>query len=641
MKHTSEKTPKKQPSKTLGFYFFSTIVYNKYIMQIFEFHFNPKLKEDQNFDSFVYEPESSYEKKLGSLYIVGELQNTLSQNSKLLDNIAQIFKKNYYSLSIKSAEKALSSASKKANEFLSEEVKKENMAWLGNLNFATISLNDFNLTFTKTGDLKVLLLRGSQTIDIGKDLEIEDIDPYPLKIFLNVITGKLEKNDKLLILTKDVFGFLEQENILSKLAKTEKLDHKIIKKILPHSLFNKRDGTKVSGICFIAVLTPEKNNKEKAPILFENNTKKSILSIFSSIVNKIPRPRKIKLSKLSIRKKEKKAGIPKLKVPVKTSKPIIERFKNQTNIKKRVLPIVGFILILAIGFYIFKGIPKKEEKEIKVSLEEIQRIVDEANNLLIFNNEKDANPLLQQALEGITELIDKDTPLKTDILSLKESIETSLNKINKLEMVELEIATEFTDESDMDKKKELAKLANTNIAFSNSTIYILKNNKWREKNFESSSNIFSSYFSNLYFLDNCDVFKYSHLGGTNWGNGKKWLNDKTDCSNPKSIAVDGSVYILNSDNSISIYHSGLHEKTIRLNIFPEVKSITEIRTKVNVPYIYLLEPTNNRVIVIDKEGNIVRQFQNENFNNLKDIDISPTGKTIYLLSNSVIYIIKL
>ncbi|GAI13815.1 unnamed protein product, partial [marine sediment metagenome] len=46
-------------------------------MQVFELHFNPKLKEDQIFDSFVYEPENIYEKNLGSLYVIGELRNAL------------------------------------------------------------------------------------------------------------------------------------------------------------------------------------------------------------------------------------------------------------------------------------------------------------------------------------------------------------------------------------------------------------------------------------------------------------------------------------------------------------------------------------------------------------------------------------
>ncbi len=155
-------------------------------MQIFELHFNPKLKPEQIFDSFVYEPESSYEKKLGNLYIVGELEKALDSNSKFLDNLAQNVKKNYYTLAIKSQEKALSHSSKKTNEFLAEEVKKENVNWLGNLNFAILSLNNFNLNFTKTGNIKILLIRQGQIIDISKNLDLEEIDPYPLKIFFSL-----------------------------------------------------------------------------------------------------------------------------------------------------------------------------------------------------------------------------------------------------------------------------------------------------------------------------------------------------------------------------------------------------------------------------------------------------------------------
>ena len=36
-------------------------------MQIFELHFNPRQKEEETFDSFVFQPENVYEKKLGSL----------------------------------------------------------------------------------------------------------------------------------------------------------------------------------------------------------------------------------------------------------------------------------------------------------------------------------------------------------------------------------------------------------------------------------------------------------------------------------------------------------------------------------------------------------------------------------------------
>jgi len=244
-------------------------------MQIFELHFNPKLKTEQIFDSFVYEPENNYEKKLGSLYIVGEVENILDSNSKFLDNLAQNIKKNYYGLSVKSQEKALLHSLKKSNEFLAQEVKKENVSWLGNLNFSIISLNNFDLNFTKTGNIKILLIRQDQIIDISKSLDIEEIDPYPLKIFFNTVSGKLIENDKILILTKPIFEFFKEKNILSKIAKAQNtINSKKLKEIIPTTLFTKGEGSKISGICFLALLKTGSEKKEQGEsILFQAKKK--------------------------------------------------------------------------------------------------------------------------------------------------------------------------------------------------------------------------------------------------------------------------------------------------------------------------------------------------------------------------------
>jgi len=586
-------------------------------MQIFELHFNPELREEQFFDSFVYEPESSYEKKLGNLYMVGELQNSI--NRKLLDDIAQVFKKHYYSLSIKSPEKALSHASKKANEFLSEEVKKENISWLGNLNYGIISTNGLNLTFTKTGSLKILLLRNGQIIDMGKDLETQEIDPYPLKIFFNVVSGKLIENDKLLLLTSEVFEFLKEQNILSKLAK--EIDAKIIKKILPPSLFDNGPGAKVSGVCFISTIVSKQERSES--ILLKNNIKASFLG---KIISNLPK------IKFPLRKR---GGLPKIKVSIKKTSPFIEKFKNQINIKKRIFPIIGLLLVLFVGFYLFKGNPEK--KELKVLIEEIRNKTNEAEELLISDDKNGANSLFQQAWKEI--IILEENP---EILLLKNSIKQNLNNINKIEYVNSpEIVVNLEDKSNIEKAKELASASGTKLIFLNK-LYILENT-WLDKDIEIDFNpkAFSSYFSNLYFLNGCEIIKYSHLSGTNWGSGKNWLNDKTDCFDPKSITVDEFIFMLNSNNSISVYYSGLHKKTINLDIFPEIKNISFIKTKVNVSYLYLLEPTNNRVVIIDKEGNLIKQFQSDKFNNLIDFDISPSGKTIYLLNSNTIYKLSL
>ena len=580
-------------------------------MQIFELHFNPKLKEDQIFDSFVYEPENTYEKSLGSLYMIGELRNTLPQNSRFLDDLAKTIKKSYYTFSIKSAEKSLSQCLKKANEYLAEKVKKENVSWLGNTNFAVLSLNNFNLFFTKTGELKILLLRGGEVIDIGKNLDLREMEPYPLKIFLNVVSGKLLEGDRILVLTKEIFEFLFQKNLLSKIAKIEKIDSKKIKEVLPTSLFTKDEGSKISGICFLAVLTRE-SEKAKKPqaILFQEEKKFSFPKI------RFP----FKLPQIIKRPRFPEIKLPKMKIPAKGQ--IIERFKPEGKIKKKLILIAISILILFSGFLIFKKAGEIKESGVKKTLTEIEEKINQAENFLIFKNDEQANAILKEAWEEISLFIEEENSLKTEAIFLKESIEEKLKELNNLEIIE---NPELVNEPDSD------------LFYSPSSSLV------DPPSFEFSFDISASYFSNLYFLDKgtCEIIKYSNLGALSWGAPKEWMKDKGPCSNPKSMTVDSSVWILNGDNSILRYYSGLFEESILLDFFPSTENITQIKTKPDIPYLYLLEPVKNRVIVIDKTGKLIKQFHSEKFDNLKNLDVSTTGKTIYLLNNSTIYKIEL
>ena len=338
-------------------------------MQIFELHFNPKLREDLFFDSFIYEPFHIYEKKLGSLYAVGELRNALPNNSKLLDNLTKTIKEKYYNFSHKTPEKAISESLKKANEFLQEEVKKENVSWLGNLNFSVISIKDFNLTFTKTGEIKILFLREGEITDIGKNLDLEEIDPYPLKIFFNIVSGKLMPDDIILVFTKEIYDFFLQQNLSEKISQLGTLNEKNLKGILPQSLFSKKEGAEVSGICFLAVLNKETMAEGKPKeILFQKERKFSFSEIFaplqkpfqslkslknrfkaikikkpSKILKKLPKPKKISPpQKLSKKRKKKTLAFPSLKELIKISFP-----------RKKIILILVLSFLLLLGYLVF------------------------------------------------------------------------------------------------------------------------------------------------------------------------------------------------------------------------------------------------------------------------------------------------
>ncbi len=194
-------------------------------MQVFEFHFNPKKqnktgtgKDDFIFDSFCFEPSNVYEKRMGSLYLAGLLKNVLPQNLKFLDNLAKKIKEKYYKAVSGSQEKSLKDTLKTANEHLEKIAKAGDVSWLGNLSFAVVSLKDYDLNFTKVGDFKTFLLRKNNIVDIDQKIRFDDIEPYPLKIFGNIVSGKLAENDIIVILSKEMADAFLKENLLSKIA---------------------------------------------------------------------------------------------------------------------------------------------------------------------------------------------------------------------------------------------------------------------------------------------------------------------------------------------------------------------------------------------------------------------------------------
>lgn len=134
--------------------------------------------------------------------------------------------------------------------------------------------------------------------------------------------------------------------------------------------------------------------------------------------------------------------------------------------------------------------------------------------------------------------------------------------------------------------------------------------------------------------------KYSYKGGLEWGSPATWLSDPgTECD-ARSIAIDGSVWILNGNKSILRYYNGELKDEITLDFFPFPEDMV-IKTKADTPYIYLLEAKNKRIVIIEKTGKIVKQFQSDKFDNLIDFDISNNGETIYMLNDFAIYKISI
>ena len=109
----------------------------------------------------------------------------------------------------------------------------------------------------------------------------------------------------------------------------------------------------------------------------------------------------------------------------------------------------------------------------------------------------------------------------------------------------------------------------------------------------------------------------------------------------KSMAIDGEFWVLREDNKILEIFGEKIKKEFDLDIFPEKKDFSKIFTLPNLPYLFILDPAQKRIIILEKNGQIKKQFQSEKFDNLLDFSISEDGKTIWILNGLKTYRVKL
>jgi hypothetical protein len=687
---------------------------------------------------------------MGGIFMVGEIKKALPHNYKLVEKIAGTVKKEFFSKFQRTNEHALKESLRKANDMLAAEVSRENTDWLGNLGFAIISLKNFDLNFTKVGAIKILLLRGPNIMDIGEKLDNQEIEPYPLKIFNNIVSGKLGEGDIIAVITEGIFPSLK--SVIKEISEAPVFDEKKIRLSFEKK---KSELANFSGSLVLIVVTKDQDGAKRPKVIFAREIEKFSMAqallpvtknskkIFA-LLKKIPlyaktvKPRfkfSFKIPKFNLKKEEKEKAqqavvpvkkpsgpikvkvkvetedkkpapkkssvfkpwlktpklnisfkIPKLKIP----KLKIPRLKRSDLFNKKYLSLLLFVIMLISGFFAFQGQQKQEYNAHKASFDAIKEKVAQAESLMLQKDENPAaantaNLSLLESWSGIVSLTKIEWDLRDESLALKNQIKTDLENLSNLikienpEMVFQFNADEYIPQRMVSDGENLyffspyavnifkvtqageGKIFQSNIKFNSAAplsqdnlfmftkpekITIFFNGQFSE-NFSLKSpyanynfNDLSYFEGNFYFLDgdNGEIIKYSTPIQDGKDHPQKWLAETASKPlNGKSISVDGSIWVLNENNEISEYRAGSLRQTITANLFPLPKSFSRIEVSANYPYIFILEPTQNRVVILDKQGKLLKQFQSDSFGNLIDFAVSEKENTIWLLNGLKVY----
>ncbi|NUM25197.1 MAG: hypothetical protein HUU49_01065 [Candidatus Buchananbacteria bacterium] len=158
-------------------------------------------------------------------------------------------------------------------------------------------------------------------------------------------------------------------------------------------------------------------------------------------------------------------------------------------------------------------------------------------------------------------------------------------------------------------------------------------------NINNGSNIVdvTSFNSRIYLLDEAtnQIYRYTKTGNS-FGGVQNWLRQEVDLSGAASLTIDGAIYVIKKTGEILKFENGQAVEFKIKTIDPPLQSPTKIRTSEATKYLYVLDPATKRLVVLDKEGNLINQYYSEQFNDLKDFVVLEKTKQIYVLNGTSI-----
>ena len=585
-------------------------------MQIFEYYFNPKAQKDRFFEVSSMEPER--DSLHGNLYVVGELANTLPQNSGLLQKFAKSVL-HEYSLSIvsKSQDAFFRTLLKGANDFFAKELRKGNVDWLGNIHITLLYVKNSgkksSVMFSKCGGMKVFMTRGTNVVDLAKTLPDSS---HGAGLFASSVSLHAFAQDKIVVLTKDVCDALHKENALSDLSIPTSA-----KQFQAFLRQRERMFSRLSGILFAVLM--EELLPQAPPLAF---LKKDMFSV--------------KLPKLQVNFSQL------LRFPVfKTKAP---SFALNDAMKQKAILVGALIVLVLGGFLLFQGERTELARQAQTIVLQIQVIQKEAQDALELSDERSANILLQEAFKKASSHTSKEIPFRETFVALQKELEQQLLSINSIQYVEdpaviVDIRQEDTDLIPQNMLLAQGSLYLFNPFSSQIFIFDLQENKGKTVSDQKIMRLdarTAAFGKNLYVLNAQEgtIAKYADPLN-NSSASLPWMSEESlkKPTGAKSIAIDGNIWVLTRDNTLQRYFGGLWQEDIYPLVFPLLKNATMVKAFPGDPYLYILDPLESRIILLSKSGDLVKQYRIEVQDPLLDFTVSPNGNTLYLLSGSRVF----
>lgn len=371
-------------------------------------------------------------------------------------------------------------------------------------------------------------------------------------------------------------------------------------------------------------------------------------------------------------------------------KKYIQELPLSSKIILTVTLALGLLFLGSLIFLKFKENKEAKTQEYGMLIQALKDKKDAAEAALIYEEKHKAFELIAEAKKLIEELQPQNKKQKQEIEVRKAELNALMNKLQNVVMVEPEPIAELSQTQEGSLPSSLLKINNTLVVmFPEEQALRLVHSATKEINekkydtakqlsfgavsreqdravlfntngslavFDSASGALAAkeiafpgteieikdaelYNRKLYTLDKKQGQIYKHNETqVGYDKGTPWIKEKTsDLVDSISIAIDGNIYVLSSSSSISKFLSGKEEAFKITGMDPVLSQATRIFTNSDTAHLYVLEPKEKRIIMLNKNGTFVKQFKAEKLSNPKDIFVDETQKLIYVLDERGVY----
>jgi hypothetical protein len=561
------------------------------------------------------------------------------------------------------------------NLMVSEKEKHYGIKFIPNMHMLCGVIDKDMLFLTQRGESQGYLIRKRHVSSITDGLcDEKNTD----EVFQNIASGVLEVNDSVVLTTGKLVQYLAPSD-LSKIFSEQSIDEAVNEL----SDLLKADVDEQMAVISFEVLeksesvAPLQHTKVRDPEYTKSDVKDSIARA-KGMVSKIEFGKPIRVLRDWASRQERLNFLKSIKT---------------WRRDKLLISIAGLVLVLGlgIGILVINGGKQKIQDEMESKLALAEENIDQAETRGTFDKDK-ASELLTQAEDLSVEVMNSGY-FKGKASQLLDRIEEQRDYLDNITRVddELTLLADFSTAAPGETMKGVVQYGDKVFAYSdNQTFQVLidqiqtplalsegesavaatyfkdKENilmlstsgkllEYDEGNvqFADTADVewkngvdIKTYSTRVYILDslNNQIWRYTRTRDS-YGSAQAYVsNTGVDLTKAVSFAVDGNVWILNSDGSITKLLSG-EPVTFEIKKAPltEPTSPTKIYTELELNQVFVLDPTSNKIFVYTKstkDDNLTysSQYLIDSVNGkLVDMFYDKNTDTTYLLTETALY----